>query len=73
MDDIRTLDDLIDALGGTAAAASKAGVSPPAVSNWRSRGRVPPEHFLRLSDEVGKLGRRLDPSLFGFSPAEARA
>lgn len=73
MSDIRTLDELIEALGGTAAAATKAGVTPPAVSNWRTRGRIPPEHFLRLSDEIGKLGRRLDPALFGFSPAEARA
>ena len=42
---LSTVDDVIEALGGTAAAADLAGVKPPAVSNWRERGRIAQDKF----------------------------
>lgn len=72
MDDISDLAELIDLLGGTTAVAAKAGVTPPAVSNWRTRGFIPPEFFVILSDEAKARGRQLDLSLFKFAAAETR-
>lgn len=38
---ISTVEQLIDRLGGTSRAAEFFAVSPPAVSNWKSSGRLP--------------------------------
>ena len=43
-----TVDDLVEALGGTGATAVLLGLSAPAVSNWRAAGAVPPKHHYRL-------------------------
>ena len=73
MDEIRSVDELIDLIGGTAAAASKLGVTMPAVSNWRKRGFIPAEYFAAFSEEARTRGRGLGFSLFGFSTSEASA
>jgi hypothetical protein len=73
MEAIRDIDELIEVMGGTTAAAAKAGVTPPAVSNWRTRGFIPPEFFVIFSDEARLRGREVDIGLFKFAAAEARA
>ena len=43
----KTVDDVIDALGGTHVAAQLFGVTDAAVANWRQRG-LPPRRFLTI-------------------------
>lgn len=70
---ITTVDELIEALGGTSAAAALLGVGMSVVSNWRSRGRIPAEKFMILAAALDARGnKKVDPKLFGFEPAEAR-
>ena len=70
---IGTIDDLIEALGGVAKVATLCGVGPSAVSNWRSRGRIPTEKFMMLADALRRAGKgEAAPALFGFEPTEAR-
>jgi len=64
-----TVDDMVNALGGTAKVAALGGVGLSAVSNWRSRGRVPAELFLVFSEALKSLGKSADPALFGMTPA----
>lgn len=71
---LATVDDIIDAVGGTRAAASLAGVTLPAVSNWRERRRIPSEKFMIFAEALREVGKEAPPELFGFkSAAEARA
>lgn len=42
-----TLNQFIDALGGTNSAATLFGVGPSAVSNWRAAGRLPDRLHLK--------------------------
>lgn len=65
-----SVDEVIEALGGTTAAASVAGVSAPAVSNWRERSAIPPEYFLRIRDALEAGGKAISPSVFSFKPVE---
>ena len=67
---LKSVDDIIEALGGTSAVAKRAGVSPSAVSNWRALGSIPAEYFLAFEAWAGERGVRLDPSVFGFKNLE---
>lgn len=69
---LNSVDDVIEALGGTAAAAALLGVGSPAVSNWRLRGKVPQEYFLLVGGALKGLGKEADPAVFGFKVLEAR-
>jgi DNA-binding transcriptional regulator YdaS (Cro superfamily) len=64
------VDAVIEALGGTAAAAGLAGVSSPAVSNWRERGKITADKFLLISEALKARGADVSPSVFGFKVAE---
>jgi DNA-binding transcriptional regulator YdaS (Cro superfamily) len=69
---LNSVDDVVDALGGTASVASLLGVGPSAVSNWRARGKIPEDNFLLVRDALKANGRgEADPSVFGFK-TEAR-
>ena len=63
MDEIKTVDGLIDALGGTTKTATIFGVSPPAVSNWRRTGFPPRLHF-RIVREAKTRGLAFDERIF---------
>ena len=70
---LTSVESVIDAIG-PATAAELAGVGPSAVSNWKARGKIPPELFLLFAAELGKTDTEADPSLFGLKqPVEARA
>lgn len=45
-----SIDDVIEALGGTSAVARMIGRRPPLVSNWRSRGNIPAEWWSIIVD-----------------------
>lgn len=70
---LRSVDEVVDALGGTAAVADLLGVGSSAVSNWRSRRKIPEENFLLVRDALLAAGKEAaEPSVFGFK-LEARA
>jgi hypothetical protein len=59
-----TIDETIDALGGTGAVARLLDVGAPAVSNWRKAGRIPPRQYFRFAEIARKHKVKLDPGLF---------
>ena len=69
---LKTVDDVIDAVGGTSAAASLAGVKLSAVSNWRARGRIASEKFMIFAEALRARGKKASPVVFGFDAAETR-
>jgi hypothetical protein len=71
---LSSVEAVVDAVGGAAAAAGIAGVGMSAVSNWKARGCIPAENFLCFSEALKREGKEADPAVFGFKlPAEARA
>jgi hypothetical protein len=71
---IKSVESIIEAVGGPAKAARLGGVKPSAVSNWSERGRIPAEQFLVFSAALKKIGKTFDPALFGMREVEeARA
>ena len=70
---LRTIDEIVELLGGTVKVAALCGVGRSAVSNWRLRGRIPAEFFLVFSEALRAVGADADPALFGMAAAvEAR-
>lgn len=66
---LETVDDVIEALGGSAAVASLLGFRTSAVSNWKERGRIPAGKFQLISEALEPRGLRVALSVFGFSEA----
>jgi hypothetical protein len=65
--ELTTVDDLVEALGGTNVVARLLGVGASAVSNWRSSGEVPKGWHLELSIAAQKIGHTISPIVFGVS------
>lgn len=63
---LTTATQVFDALDGNAGVIEATGAAPQQVSNWRTRGKFPPERFLQLA--VALHARRLAaaPTLFGM-------
>jgi len=68
---LKTIDAVIDALGGTFKAASAVGVGPSAISMWKTRGRIPSDRYFVIQDALRKHGSKdaASPDLFGFAEA----
>lgn len=66
---MKALDVAIDEVGGVCQLAKAVGVTQPAVSNWKIRGRVPAEHCVRIEEaSKGRVTRYdLRPDIFGES------
>ena len=64
--ELSTIDEVIDALGGTAKAGAIARVRPSTISMWKARKRIPATTFLVFQGELRRLGLRADPSLWGM-------
>ena len=69
---IRTAAGVIDALGGTCAAARVAEATPQSMTNARTRNRLPYPTFLILTDALSALGKSADPRLWGIKPVKRR-
>jgi hypothetical protein len=71
---ISTAGDVIDALGGTAAAAKMLGTKAAlqSISNARARNRLPSSTFLLFTDELARVGKRAPPALWGIKPPRRR-
>ena len=65
---IETIDEIVEALGGTVATGKICGLGAPAVSGWKTRQRIPPEHYFALCEALEVAGKPM-PSrdLFEFS------
>lgn len=61
-------DAVIEALGGPTEAATKLGVKPNVVGNWKIRGKIPPEHFLTVSEALRASDAVPAPEVFGMAP-----
>lgn len=59
-----TVDDVIDALGGTAVVARHCQVSMPAVSNWRHEGFIPARHHLTIDRWARGVGLHIPDSFY---------
>ncbi len=70
---LETASEVIDALGGTDAAAKIAGVQMPAISNARARNKLPSATFLIFSDALAAVGKRARPALWGIKPSRRGA
>lgn len=68
---IKTVQELVEKLGGPAAVAEWAGVLPSAVCNWYDRG-IPPGWHLRLLIETRKRGLKVAPQVFELSDDDAK-
>jgi hypothetical protein len=73
--DLATASEVIDALGGTSAAAALASqgapggfCSLPSVSNWRSSGRLPSYTFLLFTVALNARGYRAPSMLWSIAP-----
>jgi len=66
-----TVEAVIAALGGNGPVAELLGISEQAVSNWKSRGAIPAEWFLRFDEALTARGMRADRSVFRFVRTEA--
>jgi hypothetical protein len=60
--------DVLDALGGTAAAARLLGIKRSTVSMWKVGGRFPSSSYLALSDVLRSHGIECPPELWGMVP-----
>ena len=67
-----TAASVIDALGGTTAAAKIGETTPQQMTNARTRNRLPYPTFLVLTDALSALGKSADPRLWGIKPVKRR-
>lgn len=72
MADIKTIDDLIDALGGDSVLADALGISQPAVAMWKQRGNIAASWHLRLLVMLKRKGLSVSPEVFGLTADEGR-
>ena len=65
---LTTVDEVIEALGGTKAAADAVRVLPSAISNWKARGSIPSDKYFAISASLRDRGEREpSPAVFGFA------
>lgn len=68
--DINSIDELVDALEGNSGVADLINSGDAAVSNWKSRGYVPPSRHLTILIECKKRGLTLDPAVLDRTPGD---
>lgn len=69
----KIVDVAIDAAGGTKATADLTGVSLQAVTNWRARGQIPPQHCHSVSVSSGIPMHELRPDVFPAPEEQERS
>jgi hypothetical protein len=67
----KTIDEVIDRMGGTGAVGRLLGIGPSAVSNWRAQGEIPRAWHLALYLEAERRGFQIPMRLFGVHDASA--
>jgi len=64
---LKSVEEVVEAVGGNSAAAALAGVSAPAISNWKARGQIPAEKYFVFVEALSRVGKRADPTVFSFA------
>lgn len=64
MHDIKSIEQLIETLGGPVILGRKFGISQEAVSNWASRGNIPGGWHVQLYAMAAREGLTIDPAIF---------
>lgn len=67
---ITSAKDVIEKLGGDESVAPMFEVTKKAVSNWRVANRFPGHTFLKITDELRRVGAEADHALFAFERAK---
>ena len=70
---LRTVDEIVAALGGVAATAELLGVGPTAVFNWVTYGAIPPRWVFPIADALAAHGCEADRSIFRPHQRSGRA
>ena len=65
---VRTIDGIVDVLGGNKAAAALLGVTPPMMTYWRRAGRFPARTLERIQADLARKGVTAARDLFDFDP-----
>lgn len=73
MNELRTADEVIEALGGTKAVADLLGRTDPAVSNWRKAGQFPAHTYILIKGKLEGIGCSAPDSLWAMSIERAGA
>jgi hypothetical protein len=68
---IRTVDDVVDALGGDTEIARWLKITPAGVNHWKTRGEIPGGWHLRVYVRLLDEGFDCDPVVFGLSREDA--
>jgi hypothetical protein len=71
MRNIRTIDDVVDALGGDTEVARWLNITPAGVNHWKSREEIPGNWKLRVYVRLLDEGFDCDPVVFGLSREDA--
>lgn len=69
---IRTISELIEALGGDGVVSEKYDVSRQAISNWKSRNHIATGFHLKFYAETKRRGLNVCPSIFGLDEEDAK-
>lgn len=69
---IKTVDGVIDAVGGTSAAARLTKRKPQHVSNWRKEKRIAAQTFLHFKRALSARNLRANPMLWGIEDTKRK-
>jgi hypothetical protein len=69
---LKSVDEVIEALGGPSEMGVLIGVRASAVINWRTRGGITPEHFVLVREALKSRGLDVSDAVFAFK-TEVRA
>lgn len=70
---LRTMGDIIDALGGPSAVAKLTNSTLPAVSNWQQFGRFPAKTYVVMVNALKRRRKSAHASLWGMTEAQEAA
>lgn len=63
---LKTVSEVVDALGGPSVLGDQFSIGQSAVSNWNMRGEIPPGWHLRIYLSIRQMGLDIDPEVFGL-------
>lgn len=70
MYDIKTIEQLVDVLGGPVVLGGKFGITQEAVSNWSLRGNIPGGWHVQLYAMAARKSMTIDPAVFKLTESD---